>query len=247
MIGLCLHRHETNNYIPLQKHWTAVDEERLARLQVWGLPPFALLVLLGVPLEGSRHVDFRAIHQWNEDEKRRLGMIHELGGVQDFGSEQQWGPSQAGAFNRLASGIDVHHQSAVNTSQAEAIHSVGSNNGALHRGTEAPYRLQENVSASLGMTNVSGGIEEEDFGPAYQGSPPQEERSQRAGNGSKRPRDTEEIHGLGGFDNFGTKEMKKLAKESKKLSKKMKKLQRDAIQILGILEDSDLDSEASVT
>jgi hypothetical protein len=192
MIGWCLHHYETDNFIPLQKHWNAADEERLARLQVWGLPQFALVVLLGVPFEESRYRDYLSICRWKEDEQRRLEMIHGLGGVQGFGREQQWGPSQAGASNSLASGIDVHHRSAVNTFQAETIHSVGSNSGALYRGTEAPYRLQENVSGPLRMTHVSGGIEEEDFGLNHQGSPPQEERSRRAGNDRKRPRETEE-------------------------------------------------------
>ncbi|KAG9499685.1 hypothetical protein J7337_008144 [Fusarium musae] len=268
MIGWCLHRYETDNSIPSQKYWNAVDEERAARLQVWGLPAFALLVLLGQPFGNSRRVDFRAIYQWTEDEKRRLELTHWLGGVQGFGCGQQWGPSQAGAFNSLASGIHTHYRSAVNPFQAEAFHSVGSNTGALYRSTEAPYRIQENALGPFGVTYVSGGIEDEDFEPAFQGSPPQEERSRRAGNGRKRPRDSEEdteeeIQGLGVFDNCGHRKRSKRIREgssstdnsTKKMKKEMKKLKASVKEMLEetreqireMREDIDSDSEASAT
>ncbi|KAF5562034.1 hypothetical protein FNAPI_3369 [Fusarium napiforme] len=240
MIGWCLHRYETDRSIPLQRHWDDADEERAARLEVWGLPQFALLVLLGVPFRESRHMDYLAIRQWTEDEQMRLEMIHGLGGVQSFGGEQQSGPSQEGAFDSVASGIDVHHQSAVNPFQAEAVHSVGSDTGALYRGTEAPYRLLENVLVPLVMAHVSGGIEDEDFEPAHQGSPPQ--------NGNKRPRETEEdtseeIQGPG-RDSSTTLG---IGNAHQAIKNEIKELQASIKEILEILEDSDLDSGASVT
>ncbi|PNP82068.1 hypothetical protein FNYG_04629 [Fusarium nygamai] len=255
MIGWCLHRYETDMSIPLRKHWNAADEERAARLQVWGLPMFALLVLLGLPMEYSRHVCSKAIRQWTNDEKRMLGMVNGLEGANRFGYEQQWGPSQAGAFMSVASGIDTHYRSAVNPFQAEAFHSVGSHTGVLYRGTEAPYRLQENALGPLGVTHVSGGIEDEDFGLNHQRSLVQEERSRRAGNDRKRPRETEEMQGLGIFDNFGYRERSKRIREgssstdnsTKEMKKEIKELQASVKEILEILDDSDSDSEVSET
>ncbi|KAF5591290.1 hypothetical protein FPCIR_6172 [Fusarium pseudocircinatum] len=242
MIGWCLHRYETDESVPFRKHWNAADEERAARLQAWGVPMFALLVLLGLPLGDSQHVNVKAFHQWVNDEKRILGMVHGLGEVKGFGCEQQWGPSQAEAFD-----------------------SVGSNTGVLYSSTEAPYRLQENVLGPLGVPYVSGGIK--DFEPAHQGSPPQEERSRR-----KRPREAEEdtwedIQGLGVFDNFGHRERRKRIrgegssstdksskemKEMHAIDKKIREILKDpklhAIkEAYEMLEDSDSDPEASVT
>ncbi|KAF5680527.1 hypothetical protein FDENT_8349 [Fusarium denticulatum] len=243
MIGWCLHRYETDESIPLRKPWNAADEERAARLQVWGLPMFSLLVILGLPLGDSRHVDFKAIRQWMNDEKRILGMVNELGEVKGFGCEQQWGPSQAGASNSVASGINTPYRSALNPFQAEAFHSVGSNTGVLYSSTEAPYRIQENALGPLGITYVSGGIK--DFEPAHQGSPPQEERP-----GRKRPRETEEdtsedIQGLGVFDNFGHRERRKRIRGEGSSSTDNSSKEMHGMH--GMLEDCDSDSEASVT
>ncbi|KAF5974767.1 hypothetical protein FBULB1_7638 [Fusarium bulbicola] len=174
---------------PLPKPWNDVDWERSARLQAWGVPVFVPPALMGLPRGDSRVLDWGLFHQWMKDEKRILGEANGPGEAEDFGYEQQDDPSQAEAFHRVGSSTEVPYRS------------IGT-----------PYRILENSFGPLGVTHVSGGLE--DFGPIQQGSLPREERPWRAGNSRKRPRETEEdeseeIHGLGGYDNFGDRKPSK--------------------------------------
>ncbi|KAG5792834.1 hypothetical protein H9Q69_008136 [Fusarium xylarioides] len=192
MIGWCLHVAETDRSVSIPRPWTAADAELSTRLGVWGVPAFVRLALLGIPCkEGPSHSEL--FPKWQKDEERILGK------VEDFWYGQQDDLSQAGAFNSVGSSIDTQYWCTENPIQSEVFRSVGSN-------TEVPYRIQENALGPLGMTHVSGGLEDFD-------SLPQEERSRRAGTSRKRPRETEEdtleeIHGLG-YDNFGNRKRSK--------------------------------------
>ncbi|KAF5712013.1 hypothetical protein FMUND_8695 [Fusarium mundagurra] len=259
MIGWCLHVAETDRSVSVPRPWTATDAELSARLGVWGVPAFVRLALVGIPSEeGPSHSEL--LPKWQKDEERILGKVAGLGKVEDLLYGQQDGPSQAGAFNSAGSSIDTQYWSTENPLQTTTWQSADTE--VPYGSTEAPYRIQENVLGPLGVTHVSEGLEP--FGPVHQGSPPRKERSRWSGNSRKRARETEEdtseeIHGLGGFDNFGYRERSKrvrgegsnsdvnfMIKELKKMHEELKETHA-SFNSMSEMEDSDTAPEAWVT
>ncbi|CVK91250.1 uncharacterized protein FMAN_09394 [Fusarium mangiferae] len=182
MIGWCLHLAETDRSVSLPRPWNATDAELSARLEVWGVPAFVALALLGKPSEESRW-DSELVSKWQNDEERILGE------VKDFWHEQQDDPSQAGASN-----------------------SVGSHTEVQYRVYETPYRLQENALGPLGAIHASGGLEDfgpVPQGNLPREEKSSRAGNSRKRSYETEANISEGINGLEGFDNSGYREPSK--------------------------------------
>ncbi|KLO83827.1 uncharacterized protein LW93_611 [Fusarium fujikuroi] len=182
MIGWCLHLAETDRSVSLPRPWNATDAELSARLEVWGVPAFVSVALLGMPSEESRW-DSESVSKWQKDEERILGE------VKDFWYEQQDDPSQAGASNTVECSAEVQYGS-----------------------SETPYRLQENALGPLGVMHASGGLEDfgpVPQGNLPREEKSSRTGSSRKRSYETEANISEGLNGLGGFDNSGYREPSK--------------------------------------
>ncbi|KAF4443501.1 hypothetical protein FACUT_1318 [Fusarium acutatum] len=85
MIGWCLYRAQAGEFTGLQRPWNATEVEAAGRLIAWGVPPYVLPALLGLPLGEARAGDEEELYRWCKDEWGLLG--------------HQYDPLQEGRFH----------------------------------------------------------------------------------------------------------------------------------------------------